>query len=315
LRKLLALAVLLVAPRAAADAHSFGEIETQLKTLAKPKDPALAYESFTAWLGLSSKCPAGCKTFSSKWIAAELDGDPEAEKVLAITASAGGKCGAASLEVFVFDAVGKDWSAVAHESLALAGADAPVADVAAKKVHDPKIDDLILHVDGRCEGGAREQQIDVLTLEKGKLRSLAASQDYVGSALLSYEIVGAAPATIELHSASGKSKLLYDEASVSYDALPPYESTLKASLSKDDDDVLSTSECAAPLPASLASECKLDGTMKVQVVVQHGKAIGLTVKVDPSKPKTARCVRKKVAAASWKDLAGASGCVRTFAAK
>ncbi|MGZ3419105.1 MAG: hypothetical protein ACXVEE_14635 [Polyangiales bacterium] len=321
------LLLLLIAPEASAKKPQPGlpkplkEIEAQAKALSKGKDPAAAFDGFMKWLGLSSTCEANaCKTIAeAKWLTANLDADAEDEKVLAIVTHGDGPCKSASLEVIVFEAFDKDWVAKDRTRILHAGATSPKLEVTATNVHHDKIKDLVLHADGQCTGGAREQVVRVESFEHGQLESLADSSDYVSTGLVSYALhapsAGALPSPIELTDAKGKTKLGFDELAFVYDALPPYETALKASTSKDDDATLSVKECAAPLGGDVAAACHLAGDAKLQIAVQNGKAIGLTITMTPPKSSFAHCMRKKVAAASWPSQPGVTGCVRTFSAK
>jgi hypothetical protein len=74
-------------------------------------------------------------------------------------------------------------------------------------------------------------------------------------------------------------------------------------------------ECAAPLGAGIVANCGLSGSAKIHVLVQKGKALGATVTVTPAHPDFVRCVRKEIAAATWKSVPGATSCIRTYTAK
>jgi hypothetical protein len=297
------------------------EIEAKVKQLAKEKDPALAFDGFMKWLGLEATCePSACKSIAeAKWLTANLDGDAEDEKVLAIVTHGEGPCKPASLEVLVFEPFDEAWVAKDRTRLLHAGATTPKLEVSASNVHHDKIKDLVLHADGQCAGGAREQSVRVESFEHAQLLTLADSAEHVGTALVSYALhapsAGAAPSPIELSDGKVKTKLFFDELAFMYDALPPYETALKAATSKDDDATLSTKECAAPLGGDVAMACHLSGDAKVQVAVQNGKATGVTITMSTPKASFASCMRKKVAAASWPSLPGVTGCVRTFSAK
>ncbi|MBI2395416.1 MAG: hypothetical protein HYV09_37955 [Deltaproteobacteria bacterium] len=296
--------------------HPMPDVEAQAKGLSTAKDVPVAYDALMSWLGLSA-CPSGeCdKVLSVKWTDANLDADEADERVLAITTSGAGACPSARVAVVVLDKTAKGWIAAASTSLRIAGATAPVAEVVAAQVHSAKVKDLVVRLDGRCDGGEREHELRVVTFEQGRLDEIATSVDFVGKGLVAHAVSGAAPATIQLTDAKGKTQLWFDPSAYAYDALPPYEDAKKATVSKDDDDTLSTKECAAPLSAAVALECGLEGSAKVQVLVKQGKAIGATVAVTPANPSFVRCMRKHVASASWPSLPGATGCVRTFAAK
>lgn len=297
------------------------EIEARAKALVttkdKPEDAAARFDAFTKWLGMSLLCPEGAcgSIVSAKWTSANLDLDEDDEKVLAITTAGAGTCAPAHVEAIVFDATKDGWAAVGHASVRLAAATGPTTEVVAASVHASKVKDLIVRVDGRCDGGERAQELRVLTLEHGRLEEIAASADFVGTGLVAHALEGAPPAKLVLTDANGKKPLFFDEAAFAYDALPPYDVALKASVSKDDDETLGTKQCAAPLGPSVALDCGLEGKAKVQVVVQKGRATGLSVSVTPAHPSFVRCMRKHVAAASWPSVPGATGCTRTYAAK
>jgi hypothetical protein len=328
---LLFLAPLTIAPSASAKKPHPGlpkpmkEIEAQAKQLTKgptsATGAAAAFDGFMKWLGLEASCESSaCKSVAStQWLTANLDEDAEDEKVLAIVTLGDGPCKAASLDAIVFEAAGSDWVAKDRVRMLHAGATTPKLEVTAASVHHDKIKDLVLHADGQCTGGAREQLLRVESFAHGQLQTMADSTEHVGTGLLSYALhapsAGASPSPIELTDGKGKTKLFFDELAFAYDALPPYETALKASTSKDDDATLSTKECAAPLGGEVAAACHLSGDAKVQVAVQNGKAIGLTVTMSPAKSSFAHCMRKKVAAASWPSLPGVTGCVRTYSAK
>ncbi len=301
-------------------AHELSKLEAEVKALTKAppkgKDAAAQFDAFMTFLGLNDTCPAGdCKTIASaKWTTANLDEDAADEKILAITTTGAGACASLGLTVLVFDSTPKGWVLAARKTFRSEGAK-PVADLSVTHVHASTSKDLVVHLDGQCKGKAREQTLEVLSLSNGHLAEVVESKDFVGTGLLSYTLSGAAPVAIELTDAKGKTKLLYDTASQGYDLLPPYADALKTSVTKSDDHVLSISECAAPLTGAMAGECKLTGAAKLQVLVQHGKAIGLTVSVTPERPSFVRCMRKAVATTSWLSTAAASGCTRTFAVK
>jgi hypothetical protein len=297
------------------------EIEARAKQLAKEKDPALAFDGFMKWLGLEATCEASaCKSIAStQWLTANLDSDAEDEKVLAIVTHGDGACKPASLEVLVFEPFEKDWVAKDRTRLLHAGATTPKLEISASNVHHDKIKDLVLHADGQCAGGTREQTVRVESFEHAQLLTLADSNDHVGTALVSYALhapsAGASPTPIELTDGKGKTKLFFDDLAFMYDALPPYETALKASTSNMDDETLSTKECSAPLGGDVAMACHLNGDAKVQVVVQKGKATGVTITMGTPKASFASCMRKKIAAMEWRSVPGATGCVRTFSAK
>lgn len=300
------------------------EIEARAKQLSKEKDPAAAFDGFMKWLGVEATCEASaCKSVAStQWLTANLDGDAEEEKVLAIVTHGDGPCKAASLEVLVFEPGGNDWVAKDRTRLLHAGAASPKLEVTAVHVHHDKMKDLVLHADGQCEGGAREQTVRVESFEQSQLLTLADSAEHVGTALVSYSLhapsAGSPPSPIELTHGNGKTKqtkLFFDDLAAIYDALPPYETALKSSTSKDDDATLSTKECAAPLGGEVAMACHLAGDAKVQIAVQNGKATGVTITMSTPKASFASCMRKKVAAAQWPSVPGVTGCVRTFSAK
>jgi len=301
---------------ATAIARPFAEIEAQVKQLPKGKDPSASFDAFAKWLGLSTTCPTdACKSIAStKWIAANLDADADDEKVLAITTLGDGTCAQASLRAFFFDSTPKGWIVVGYSTISIAGGASTQTDVSAASVHSSSMKDLVLKIDGQCTGSTREQMVVVSTLDGGKLQDLADSADYFGTSLVSYKLTGSAPVNIELEDGKDKKKLWFDATANAYDALPTYDYALKNTVSKDDADTLSTKECAAPLGGEMAVACNLDGTAKVEVAVVNGKAIGATVTVTPAKPKVVRCMRKRIALATWPSLPGLTGCVRTFKA-
>ncbi len=298
------------------------EIEARAKALVQPKDDdkdkdaAARFDAFVTWLGVETTCPSGaCESIvSAKWISANVDADEGEEKVLAITTVGAGTCAPAHLEAIVFD-VKDGLVAVGRAGLRIAAATAPTTEVVAATVHSPKVKDLILRVDGKCEDGDRAQALKVVTAEHGRLEEIAASKDFVGTGLVTHALTGAAPVTIRLTDASGTKELLFDEAAFAYDALPPYAAALKASVSKDDDDTLTTKQCEAPLGPTVALDCGLEGSAKVQVLVQHGRPTGLTISATPANAGFVRCMRKRVATMTWASVPGATGCVRTFKTK
>lgn len=312
---------LVAAPAASGEtapaAHPMPDIEAHVKALTTAKDAPAAFDALMTWLGASATCPTGdCeKVLATKWLDANLDADEGDERVLSITTAGAGACPSARLAVVVFDKTAKGWIAAASTSVRIAGATDLVAEVAAAQVHSAKVKDLVVRLDGRCEGGEREHELRVSTFEQGRLDELATSADFVGKGLVAHAVSGAPPAAIQLTDAKGKTQLWFDASAWAYDALPPYEDAKKAAVSKDDDETLSTKECAAPLAAAVALECGLEGNAKVQVLVRQGKAIGATVAVTPADAAFVRCMRKHVASATWPSLPGATGCVRTFAAK
>ncbi len=299
--------------------RSMKELEGELKKLNKKegKDSAAKrYDAFMTFIGLAATCPtADCHSISgTSWVTANLDGDTDDEKVLTITTLGDGPCPSARMQVLVFDSKEKGWVASDQTSLRLPGANKPVLSVTAANVHDAKVKDLVLRADGQCAGEKRLHEVRVESFEHGRLDTLMTSTDHTNE-LASHAFAGTAPVTIELTDAKGKTKLYYDESSAAFDALRPYDEVIKKSVSKDDDVTLSTKECAAPLGAALATECHVEGTAKMQVAVQHGKAIGATVAVTPANTEITRCLRARIASEAWKDVGAVSGCVRTFAVK
>lgn len=299
-------------PRALAD------IEAKAKALEKSKDPAGDFDALTEFLGVSSVfcAPEACKSITHvKWLTGNLDADADSEKVLAITARGGGECAPTNLDVFVLDATSKtEFKVVAHTRQSFDAGKDPIAEASLAKVHSSAVDDLVVRVDAQCQKSPREHVLRVHTLESGRLEEIASSADLLGKDLLSHAFVGSAPVTLELASAKGKTKLTFDPAH-GYDSFPSVETAKKTAITKSDDDSLGANECAAPLGTNLASDCDLSGTAKVEVLVQNGKALGMTVTVTPASLSTTRCLRQKVAAASWKSAPGVTGCTRTFTVK
>ncbi len=295
------------------------EIEAELGKLTKKgaKEPAAKrYDAFMTFIGLAATCPAGdCHAIAgAQWLTANLDEDADDEKVLAITTTGDGACPSARMQVLVFDNKPKGWVASDQTHLRLSGANKPTLQVTTAHVHDAKIKDLVLRADGQCSSGKREHEVRIESFAQGHLDTLMTSTDHAKE-LLSHALVGSAPVAIDLTDATGKTRLFYDEDSAAYDPLRPYDEVLKKSVSKDDDVTLSVKECAAPLGGELASTCHVEGTAKLQIAVQHGKAVGATIAVTPANREITRCLRAHVATTTWKDVDGMSGCVRTFAVK
>ncbi len=305
-------------PKLAGEPKPLAEIEAQLKQLTAPskKEAAERFDSLTKWLGIGlHTCPEdACKTIvATKIVSANLDSDSDDEKVLSITTRGAGACAPVHLTAIVLDSTPSGWVASGKADLAVSAAPAtPTADVSAANVHSSKVKDLVLRVDGQCAGGTREQKLSVQSFETGKLVELMATEDSVGTTLSSHAFSGDPPVAIELTHPKGKTKLSFVEAAFGYDALPSYDEASKKSVSKDDDLMLSSTDCAAPLGGSLALDCNLNGTAKVQVFVQQGKAIGLTVTSDPPKPSFVRCMRQRVIASTWKAVPGPTGCTRSY---
>jgi len=300
--------------------RAFKDLDAEVKKLIKKdsKDPATKrFDHLMTYLGLAASCPAAdCHAITgAQWVTANLDADTDDEKVLAITTVGDGKCPSARLHVFVFDAKEKNFVVSDRTELHLTGAAKPTLQVTAAHVHDGKVKDLVLRADGQCDGGKREHEVRIESFAGGRLSTLVNSADHT-TELVSHALIGAAPAAIELTDSKGKTaRLWYDADSEGYDALRPYTEVIQKSISKDDDVTLSPKECAAPLGSTLATECHLEGNAKLQVAVQHGKAIGATVTITPASAETNRCIRAKLASETWKDVAAVSGCVRTFAVK
>ncbi len=298
--------------------RGLADIEARTKVLEKSKDAAGDFDAFTEWLGVASVfcAPEACKTIASvKWLTGNLDADAELEKVLAITTRGGGECAPSNLDVFVLDATSKtELKVVAHTRQSFEASKTAVAEASLAKVHASTLDDLVVRVDTQCAKSPRDHVLRVHTLESGRLEEIATSVDLLGKDLVSHAFVGSAPVTLELASAKGKTKLTFDPA-YGYDAFPSVEAAKKTAITKSDDDSLGANECAAPLGTNLATDCDLAGTAKVEVLVQNGKALGMTVTVTPASLSTTRCLRQKVAAASWKSAPGVTGCTRTFAVK
>lgn len=316
-RLLLSLSLGLVAPGASAkdaDEITGKQLDAQVKKLLGKGDASKRFNAMMKFLGVQDHCSANCKEIASaKVLTANIDGDGDDEKVLAIATVGDGACPAATLEVFILDLKGKGFVPLVHTSMSLTGGTKPTLDVVATAVHSATLKDLVLHVDGQCAGGTREHSIKVITFEHGKLEELANSADV--PELVSYSIVGPPPATIQLKDAKATHKLVFEPVGFMYDALPPYDLTIKNSVSKDTDDVLTTKQCAAPLGSSVAAACKVSGTAKLQVAVKEGHAIGLTVTTTPEQPKVVNCLRKNVAAATWDSTPATSGCSQTFTVK
>ncbi len=290
------------------------DLDAEVKKLLGKGAPSKRWDAMMKFLGVSRSCPAECKEIASaKVLTANLDGDSDDERVLAITTVGDGACAAASLEVFVLDPKPKGFASLAHTHLHLSGGAKPLGEVTATKIHSASVKDLVLRVDGQCPGSAREQSIRVVTLEHGKLEELASSETV--PELASYAVHGAPPATIELKDSKATTTLYFDSVAFAYDALPPYEPTMKNSVSKDTDDVLTTKQCAAPISAAVAAACKVSGTATIQVAVREGQPIGLTVTTTPEQPPVVRCLRKKVARATWDSTPAVSGCKQTFTVK
>lgn len=271
------------------------DLEIKVKNLKTGKDVDALFKQ----LDLQQGCPNCKKVVATKWLAANVD-----TKVLAVTTSDDAKpCAMHTLDVLVLEPVGKILQQRGHIRVKVSGA-SPVVEVSSAAVHDAAVKDLVIHTDGECNG-TREKKLHVWSYEHGKLEELVSASDFT-----MYKINGPAPSTIAID----KTTLFFDPAAYAYDALPQYDVALKSSVSKDTDDTLSMKECAAPVSGGLAAECGLSGSATVKVVVQHGKATGLTVMSTPPKPAFVACMRKKLGEATWKDVAGASTCIRTFKA-
>lgn len=293
------------------EVRALAEIESKVKDLQASKSPKADFDALTTWLGVPARCD-DCDAFrAANWLSGDLDGDPDEEKVLALTMKGAGACAVTTLDVIVFDRRGTEWMAVGHTRASVGGAKA--AEVSLAKVH-AQMQDLILRVQGQCAPAAVEQRVSVFTLETGRLEQIAASDDVVGSGLTGYTVVGAPPSAIEWASAKGKAKVTYDPAH-GYDTFASYEQAKKAAVSGSDDQTLGPTECGAPMTTELATECRLKGDAKLDVMVQHGKAIGMTVTTSPLDRAFGRCARKVLAAATWKSVPAASGCSRSFSVK
>jgi eukaryotic-like serine/threonine-protein kinase len=93
-----------------------------------------------------------------------------------------------------------------------------------------------------------------------------------------------------------------------------YDDALKNSVSDMDADTLSTKECAAPVGGDIAASCGLNGSATAKIVVKNGRAAGVTVTTDPSQPGVNSCMAGRISGLSWRSVAGATGCIRTFKA-
>lgn len=291
------------------------EIEAKVTALEKTTDARADFDALTSWLNVPVTCATdACDSLGkAKWLTGNLDTDADDEKILALVTRGTGSCAPASLEVFVLDPMGKtDFKVVGHTRLALTSAKEPIAEASLAAVHSSALKDLVVRVDGQCT--TREQIVRVFTLETGRLEELAASDDSLGTSLVSHSFTGTPPATIEWVSTKGKTKLTFDDAH-GYDAFPSYADAKKTSLSGSDDASLGPTECAGPLGSELALDCGLAGNARLEVMVQNGRATGMTVSATPADRSFVRCVRKKLASATWKSVAAASGCTRTFALK
>lgn len=93
-----------------------------------------------------------------------------------------------------------------------------------------------------------------------------------------------------------------------------YDDALKNSVSDMDADTLSMKECAAPVGGDIAASCGLNGSATAKIVVKNGRAAGVTVSTDPSQPGVNSCMSGRISSLSWRSVAGATGCIRTFKA-
>lgn len=288
------------------------DLEAKVKDLEKSKDPRTDFDALTTWLDVPATCSKdGCDSIKAQWLTGNLDDDAPDERVLVLTTKGKGSCPETSLEVFVLDPTSKTDARVLGYAHASVGA-AKAAEVTLANVHSATMKDLVVRTEGGC--GTSEHVLRVFTLETGRLEELVSSADSVGTSLTSHTFVGKAPVAIELTTAKGKTKLAWDPAQ-GYDAFPSYEAVKKTTISGSEDDTLGPTDCSAPLPATLATECRLRGSAKVEVLVQKGKALGMTVSTDPLDRDFAHCVRKVLSNASWKSTAGASGCSRSWIVK
>lgn len=298
------------------ETRALADVEARVKALPKAKNAPEAFDGLTEWLGVAAvSCPTDAcdSVVSAKLLSGNVDGDAELEKVLVVVTRGAGDCATTSLEVLVLDPVagGKDVKLVAHTRLSTRGGKDTVADASLAKVHSAALDDLVLRVDGRCGKGPREHVVRVHTLESGRLEEIASSEDVAGKELESHALSGGPPATIDFATGKGKTKVSFD-AAYGYDPYPSYDTAKKGAMSKQDDETLLPNECSAPLGTNLAADCDLSGSAKIEVLVQNGKALGLTVTVTPASLPTTRCLRQKVATSTWKSVPGASGCTRSF---
>lgn len=296
------------------EGQALAAIEARASKLAKSKDLRADFDAFAGWLGLPSGCSNACESVASvKWVSGNLDSDAEDEKVLAITTRGAGACGPATVELIAFDpAGGGEYAVIGSEQIEVAGARS--AEISFAAVHSSSMKDLVVSAEGQCAEGGAERVLRVYTLEHGHLEELAASDSAVGRSFVSHAFVGGVPAAIELTTSKGVTKLEYDPLH-GYDHLPSYEQIKKEVVSASDDKALDKNECAAPLGPQLALDCQLAGSARLEVMVQNGKAVGVTVSSTPVNRFFGHCARKKLAAASWKSIAAASGCTRTFAVK
>lgn len=294
--------------------QALAELEAKVKDLEKSKDPRADFDALATWLDVPVTCAKdACDKISAKWLVGNLDDDAPDERVLAITTKGTGTCAPASLEVFVFDATSKtDVRVLGHAHAAVSGA--KLADVSLANVHSSALKDVVVRTEGQCGAAAAEHVVRIYTLETGRLEELVTSEDWAGTSLVSHAFVGTAPVAIELSTAKGKTKLAWDPAQ-GYDPFPSYDQAKKSALSASDDETLGTKECAAPLGSDVALDCKLRGSAKVDVLVQNGKALGMTVATTPVDRDFAHCLRKKLSTTTWKSAGAASGCTRTWAVK
>lgn len=91
-----------------------------------------------------------------------------------------------------------------------------------------------------------------------------------------------------------------------------YEDALKNTTSDMDSETLSTKECAAPVGGDIAGSCGLNGSATAKYVVKNGRAVGVSVTTDPPQPSVNSCMAGRISALSWRSVAGATGCIRTF---
>lgn len=290
------------------------ELEAKVKDLEKSKDPRADFDALATWLDVPVTCAKdACGTITAKWLVGNLDDDAPDERVLAITTKGTGSCAPVSLEVLVLDGTSKtDVRVLGYAHAAVSGA--KLADVSLANVHSSAMKDVVVRTEGQCGAAAAEHVVRVYTLETGRLEELMSSEDHAGTSLVSHAFVGNAPVSIELASAKGKTKLSWDAAQ-GYDPFPSYEQAKKSAISASDDETLGTKDCAAPLGSDVALDCNLRGSAKVEVIVQKGKALGMTVTTTPVDRDFAHCLRKKLGAMTWKSTGAASGCTRTWAVK
>ncbi|GAC1553335.1 MAG: hypothetical protein NVS3B10_15130 [Polyangiales bacterium] len=90
-----------------------------------------------------------------------------------------------------------------------------------------------------------------------------------------------------------------------------YDDALKNTVSGNDEEGISMSECSA-VGGGVAAGCGLSGSATAKFVVQAGHVKGVSVSTDPPQPGVESCMKGAIGGMSFRNMPAATGCIRTF---